>query len=94
MNLKDWVGAVIVIAGAVAREVSVVLCVDVVHLPLLKMYPRRRWIVRIQDLLHVADRGQQEVEDVTLWGNEGGLYVRVANTNIMRNFKVASLKGI
>ena len=52
------------IAGAVAREVSVVLCVDVVHLPALEVQPGR--VVRVKDLLHVADRSQEQVEDVSL----------------------------
>ena len=57
-----------VIVWAVAIEVSVVLSVDVVQLPLFEVYPRR--VVRKQDLIDVADWGQEKVEDVALEGSK------------------------
>jgi hypothetical protein len=45
-----------------------VLSVDVVQLPLFEVYPRR--VVRKQDLIDVADWGQEKVEDVALEGSE------------------------
>ncbi len=72
-DLENRKRAVMVVVSAIAIKVSVVLSVDVVQLPLFEVYPRR--VVRKQDLIDVADWGQEKVEDVALEGSKSDGYI-------------------